>query len=175
MTQRIHLLPHDPLWAQAFTREAALILKALSTALSAIHHIGSTALPGIHAKPIIDILAVTSDLSLLDNTAPSLEALGYESLGEFGIPGRRYFRKDNPAGERTHQFHAFQIGSPQIARHLAFRDFLRAHPEDARNYDELKQRLAKLHPNDISAYTDGKDVFIQDIDSRAARYFAPAS
>lgn len=144
----------------------------LGPALVAIDHIGSTAIPGIHAKPIIDMLAVTDDLALLDEETSRLEALGYEAMSEFGIPGRRYFRRNNSAGERTHQIHAFQAGSPQIARHLSFRDYLRAHPAAAREYDALKQRLAQAHPNDIGAYTDGKDAFIRDIDSRAAAWLS---
>jgi len=146
------------------------VASALGRALVVIHHIGSTAIPGIYAKPIIDMLAVTGDLSLLDERTPRLQALGYEALGEFGIPGRRYFRKNNSAGERTYQIHAFQTGSPQIARHLAFRDYLRAHPEVARDYETLKHRLAAAFPNDIGSYTDGKDSFIHDIDSRAAAW-----
>lgn len=166
--QRIVLLPHDPSWHEEFAREAAIISQALGQVLRSIHHIGSTAIPGIRAKPIIDMLAVTEDLTLLDAKAAIFESLGYEALGEFGIPGRRYFRKDDSAGIRTHQVHAFQLGSPQIARHLAFRDFLRANPDDAAAYDALKRKLAVEHPNDISAYTDGKDEFIRDIDARAA-------
>src|SRR3546814_9547675 len=114
-----------------------------------MHHIGSTSIPGIHAKPIIDMLAVTSDLSLLDGCESRIASLGYEALGEFGIPGRRYFRKDNSTGERTHQIHAFRTGSPQITRHLQFRDYLIAHPAVARDYDVLKRRLAALFPADI--------------------------
>lgn len=168
MMQRVYLQPYDSRWPEEFACESAAVASALGSALVAIHHIGSTAIPGIHAKPVIDMLAVTSDVSLLDDCAIRLEALGYEALGEFGITGRRYFRKDNRAGDRTHQIHAFQVGSSQIARHLAFRDYLRAHPNDASDYDALKQRLAESHPNDISGYSDGKDSFIHDIDLRAA-------
>lgn len=136
----------------------------------AVHHIGSTAIPGIQAKPIIDLLAVVDDLGALDERRAQMEALGYEVMGEFGIPGRRYFRKDNAAGARTHQIHAFEEGSPQIERHLAFRDFMRAHPGHAREYETLKQQLAALHPLDISSYADGKDAFIRDMDARAAAW-----
>jgi GrpB-like predicted nucleotidyltransferase (UPF0157 family) len=145
---------------------------ALGGAISAIHHIGSTAIPGIHAKPIIDMLAVTNDLSILDECSTLITGLGYEALGEFGIPGRRYFRKVNSAGERTHQIHAFQAGSPQITRHLAFRDYLIANPAVAHDYDMLKRRLATMFPKDIRSYTDGKSSFIQDIDSRAEAWIS---
>jgi GrpB-like predicted nucleotidyltransferase (UPF0157 family) len=165
--QRIFLYPHDPRWAVEFSRESTELMSALGEALLAVHHIGSTAISGIRAKPIIDMLAVTDDLKVLDDRNSRFEELGYEVLGEFGIPGRRYFRKNDSLGTRTHQIHAFQTGSAQIARHLAFRDYLRAHPNDARAYEALKQRLANAFPNDIGSYTDGKDSFIQDVDSRA--------
>jgi GrpB-like predicted nucleotidyltransferase (UPF0157 family)/RimJ/RimL family protein N-acetyltransferase len=166
--QRVYLVPHDPQWAVEFERESSLVRNALGDLLVAIHHIGSTAIPGISAKPIIDMLAVAGDVAQLDAKEPEMKALGYEALGEFGIAGRRYFRKDDALGKRTHQIHAFQIGSPQIERHLAFRDYLRAHPQPAHQYDVLNQRLAELHASDISAYTDGKDAFIAEIDVRAA-------
>lgn len=163
-------MPPDSQWSEAFARESSSIAEAIGDVLIAVHHIGSTAIPGIHAKPIIDMLAVVGDLSLLDERTRRLEALGYEALGEFGIAGRRYFRKDDRNGDRTHQIHAFAIGSPQIERHLAFRDFMREHPEHAQRYDALKRRLAERHPDDISSYTDGKDEFIAEMDARAVAW-----
>jgi GrpB-like predicted nucleotidyltransferase (UPF0157 family) len=141
--QRISLVPYDHGWSEEFARELTSTAEAMGDALTAVHHIGSTAIPGIHAKPIIDMLAVVPNLSLLDARTPRVQALGYEALGEFGIEGRRYFRKSDGAGNRTHHIHAFAIGSPQIERHLAFRDFMRAHPEHAQQYDALKRRLAE--------------------------------
>ena len=171
--QRVYVVPHDPGWAAAFAREAPRVKRALGDAGSAIHHIGSTAIPGIHAKPIIDLLAVVADAARLDERDAAMQALGYETLGEFGIPGRRYYRKNDAEGERTHQVHAFQAGSPQIERHLAFRDFLNAHRAYAERYDALKRRLADLHPLDVSAYTDGKDAFIKEVDALAAEWRSP--
>lgn len=168
MKQRVYLLPHDPHWADEFAREAALVAGALGPALVAIHHIGSTAVPGLAAKPIIDMLAVTDDLVAVDACAAMLEKLGYEAMGEFGLPARRYFRKNNPAGERTHQIHAFEVGSPQIVRHLAFRDYLRVHPDAAEEYERLKRALAAVYLDDLGAYTDGKDAFIRNVEERAA-------
>jgi len=170
VAQSVYLVPHDAKWAEAFARESAAVAGALGELLIAIHHIGSTAIPGIRAKPIIDMLAVVHALSPLDARTPLLEALGYEAMGEFGIPGRRYFRKDDAGGNRTHQIHAFAAGSPQIARHLAFRDFLRAHPDDAARYEALKERLAQAFPSDIASYADGKDASIQEIGARAAEW-----
>ena len=96
--------------------------------------------------------------------------LGYEAMGEYGIPGRRYFRKHNAMGVRSHHVHVFEVGSAQIDRHLAFRDYMRTHPHDARAYSDLKRQLAKAHPTDIEAYMDGKDAFIQAMDVKAAEW-----
>lgn len=172
MSQRVHLVPHDAQWADEFARESSRVAEAFGEWHVVIHHIGSTAIPGICAKPVIDMLAVVRDVARLDAQEAEMQALGYEALGEFGLAGRRYFRKDDARGQRTHQVHAFQAGSPQIARHLAFRDYLRAHPGVAREYEALKQQLAARHPADISAYTDGKDALIAEIDARAAAWRA---
>ena len=168
--QRVFVVPYDPAWTGQFARESPAVASALGDLLVAIHHIGSTAIPGMDAKPIIDMLVVVSSITGVDGRGAAMQALGYEVMGEFGIPGRRYFRKDDAAGQRTHQVHAFQAGSPQIERHLVFRDFLRTHGAYAEEYAALKRRLAKLHPNDIAAYTDGKDQFIREMDAQAAAW-----
>jgi GrpB-like predicted nucleotidyltransferase (UPF0157 family) len=172
MFKRITVVAYDPLWPQAFVLASSEVASAMGGNLLNIHHIGSTAIPGIHAKPIIDMLAVANDLAAVDQLAARMESLGYEAMGEFGIAGRRYFRRDNAAGERTHQVHTFQHGSLHIQRHLAFRNFLRAHAELALQYAQLKQRLAEAHPTDMNAYMDGKDGFIKEIEARALAWVA---
>jgi GrpB-like predicted nucleotidyltransferase (UPF0157 family) len=164
---RVRVLPHNPAWKRAYDADADAIARALGDIVAAIHHIGSTAIPGIPAKPIIDILLEVGDIARLDANQSALERLGYEGLGEFGIPGRRYFRKDDAAGKRTHQIHAFQADNPGIGRHFAFRDYMIAHPEAARAYGELKRRLARVHPDDIQAYMDGKAAFIKEHQAKA--------
>ncbi len=166
---KIKMVSHDPQWRQQFQQEAEQIAFALGDIIVTVHHIGSTAIPNIYAKPILDILLVVHDLTALDGKQPLLVALGYEAHGEFGIPGRRYFRRDNAFGDRTHQIHAFAQGSPQIARHLAFRDYILNNPDTAQAYSDLKRELAAKYPNDSEAYMDGKDEFIQEIDRRAAQ------
>jgi GrpB-like predicted nucleotidyltransferase (UPF0157 family) len=168
--RRVIVSPHNPAWAAAFTRESAALALALGDPRVTFHHIGSTAIPGICAKPIIDLLAVVGNLDELDGRSPQMQALGYEVMGEFGIPGRRYFRRDDATGRRTHQIHAFATGSPNIERHLAFRDFMRTHPDHARRYSDLKRRLAAQHPEDIEAYMDGKDAFIKRMEAMAAAW-----
>lgn len=155
------VVPHDPEWARKFESEAAAIRAALSVAALAIHHVGSTAVPGMHAKPIVDILVEAVSVEAVDERTPALEALGYEARGEYGIPGRRYFRKDDARGVRRFHVHAFAAGAEEAMRHLAFRDYLRAHPEAAREYSRLKRELARRYPADSRAYRDGKDPFVE--------------
>ena len=153
----IRVVGHDPAWAAMFEVEAGRIAGPVGKNLVRLHHIGSTAIPSTMAKPIIDLLLEVSSLQALDQQSPLLEALGYEAKGEFGIPGRRYFRKDDASGTRTHQVHAFEAGGPAVIRHLAFRDFMRAHPAIAAEYGALKERLASAHPHDMDTYIEGKD------------------
>lgn len=168
--KKVEVVPHDPRWRDSFQAESRGIAAALGDNVVAIHHIGSTAIPGIHAKPVVDLLVEVRDLAGLAARGPAMEALGYEVMGEYGIPGRRYFRKANPEGTRTHHVHAFEAGSGEVVRHLAFRDYMIAHPADAQKYSELKRKLAAEHPRNIDGYMDGKDPFIREMDRRAAEW-----
>jgi GrpB-like predicted nucleotidyltransferase (UPF0157 family) len=167
VTRKVEIVPHDPNWQGVFEAESQQVTAALGNNAIAIHHIGSTAIPPIHAKPIVDMLVAVTDIFKVDENNASMQALGYEVMGEFGIVGRRFFRKDNNRGTRTHHIHTFEISSAQIDRHLAFRDYMRSHPEDAQKYSELKQYLAQEYPQDIAGYMDGKDEFIKEIDRKA--------
>ena len=166
--RRVEVVPHDPRWRDAFEAEAKQVVAALGENVLAVHHIGSTAIPNIYAKPIVDLLVEVGDVNEVDGRSSAMESLGYEVMGEYGIPGRRYFRKDNHEGVRTHHIHAFEAGSAEAERHLAFRDYMIAHPGEALEYSELKRKLAEEHPLSIDGYMDGKDAFIKEIDRRAA-------
>ncbi len=168
--RKVEVVPHDPRWRDAFEAEARHVAAALGENVVAVHHIGSTAIPNIHAKPIIDFLVEVRDIAEVDGRSSAMESIGYEVMGEYGIPGRRYFRKDNREGIRTHHVHAFGAGSAEAVRHLAFRDYMIAHPGDAQKYSELKRKLAEEHPRNIDGYMDGKDGFIKEMDRRAARW-----
>ena len=168
--QAIVLAAYSATWAAAFEREASAIREALRGLSIELHHIGSTAIPGIVAKPVIDMLGIVPALEPLDARARRLAALGYEALGEFGIAGRRYFRKNAPDGTRTHQLHAFADGAPEIQCHLDFRDYLRAFPREAAAYAALKQELAVRCGTDMRAYSDGKTEFIRTVEGRAAAW-----
>ena len=156
----IVVVEYDERWPELFARESTLLKNIIGDNLLDIQHIGSTSVPGLLAKPIIDILLVVHDLEKLDSCNKELAQLAYEAMGEFGIKGRRYFRKG--AKKRSHQIHAFQEGSPHIARHLAFRDYLRFFPLEAKKYGEVKRILAKRFPHNPEGYMDGKDNFIKE-------------
>lgn len=173
--KKVEVVPHDPRWRDAFEAEARQVAAALGETLVAIHHIGSTAIPDIYAKPVVDILVEVRDITEVDGRSSAMESLGYEVLGEFGIPGRRYFRKDDREGIRTHQIHAFETGSAELNRHLTFRDYMIAHPLDAQRYGELKRKLAQANPQSMDGYMDGKDDFIKEMDRRAALWRASQS
>jgi GrpB-like predicted nucleotidyltransferase (UPF0157 family) len=160
------VVPHDPAWAAMFQASAAEIAAVLGPELLAIHHAGSTAIPGIRAKPIIDIVVEARQLSALDSHTAALSALGYEARGEFGIAGRRFFTRSSN-GQRTHNVHCFQTGHPEIERMLNLRDYLLAHPDEARTYSRLKEDLSRQFPSDIDRYTDGKSAFVETIVRRA--------
>jgi len=168
--RKVEVVPHNPKWQNLFEIEQSAIAQILHSNLVEIHHIGSTSIPNIYAKPIIDLLVAVKDLDRVDRQNSLMENLGYQAMGEFGISERRYFRKDNSSGIRTHHVHIFEIHSPQIKRHLAFRDYLIAHPAEAKQYSDLKQKLAKAYPHNIESYMDGKDAFIKDIDRKAIQY-----
>ena len=131
-----------------------------------IYHIGSTSVPGLAAKPIIDMMAVVRSLEKVDDARGKFSELGYEYLGEFGIAGRRYFRKGGD--ERTHQIHIFQADDwNNIERHLAFRDYMRTHEKERAEYAKIKTALAQRFPYDIDGYCDGKDAFVREMEKRA--------
>jgi GrpB-like predicted nucleotidyltransferase (UPF0157 family) len=132
----------------------------------ALHHIGSTAIPGILAKPIIDLLGVARSFERLDGATGRIESLGYTAMGAFGIEGRRYFRKDDAEGRRTNHLHVFESGSPHIERHLAFRDYLRRYPVKAGEYSALKAELVASG----APYQDGKDAFVKAAEAEAINW-----
>ncbi|MEL6440251.1 MAG: GrpB family protein [Cyanobacteria bacterium J06621_8] len=166
----IEVVPHKPQWKKDFNTESQLILVALGDNLLRIHHIGSTAIPRIYAKPIIDILVEVKDLDLVTTQTIAMEELGYEAMGEFGLIGRRYFRKENHSGIRTHHVHIYKANFLEVKRHQAFRDYMIAHPQAAERYSQLKQKLAQEYPHDIEGYMDGKDSFIQKMEQKALQW-----
>lgn len=168
---KVELMPHDPRWAEMAEAEATLLFAALGGLLLEVHHIGSTSIPGIRAKPVLDLIPVVGSHSELDQQQAELLRIGYEYWGEFGLKGRRYCSKDDPqTGRRLVQLHCYVVGSPEISRHLAFLDYLRANPSLAQAYDLEKARRPSQHPEDSHAYGDCKDAWIRRIEAEALQY-----
>lgn len=157
----IEVVASNPAWPRQYEVEAQLLQLVFGSELVEIHHVGSTAIPGIYAKPIIDIMPLVRDIEVVDSFNPIMEALGYKPRGEFDIVGRRYFTRGTTL--RTHQIHTYQVGNPEVKRHLAFRDYLRAHLDKAMVYSDHKRAVARQHPYDIYAYMDGKDALIKQL------------
>jgi GrpB-like predicted nucleotidyltransferase (UPF0157 family)/GNAT superfamily N-acetyltransferase len=162
--RKVEVVPYNPAWPHLFESEALLIQQALGANCLELHHIGSTSVPDLAAKPIIDIIPVVQDIKLVDQAASNMEQLGYEALGESGILFRRFFIKHSDDFENKFNVHVFEKDTPDIERHLKFRDWMCSHPSDREAYATLKQELAASYPEDIMNYVFGKDAFVASID-----------
>jgi GrpB-like predicted nucleotidyltransferase (UPF0157 family) len=165
--RRVELTPPNPEWANQFENAAAEIKDILGDNCVAVHHIGSTAIPNIYAKPIVDILPIVKDLNSIDSLNSQFEALGYVCMGEYGIAGRRFYWRSKI--NRTHNIHLFAQGNPEIARHVEFKNFMLSHPNSAKAYSVIKQALAQVFSEDIENYVNGKSSFVQWIDYQTGR------
>jgi GrpB-like predicted nucleotidyltransferase (UPF0157 family) len=152
-----------------FAKEAEKLNLTFGKEIVDIYHIGSTSVPGLKAKPIIDIMPVVKDIQMVDHYNVQMMKIGYEPKGENGIPGRRYFQKGGD--DRSHHVHIYQFGSDEIKRHLAFRDYLRRHPDVKKSYGELKEKLAQQFPYDIESYINGKTDLVSEIEVKALNWF----
>jgi GrpB-like predicted nucleotidyltransferase (UPF0157 family) len=170
-TRPVVLAAHDPRWAEQARARARDIERALGDASIEIHHIGSTSIPGIVAKPIVDLMPVAVSLAAIDARRAALEAMGYEWWGEFGLVGRRFCLLEASDGTRLVHAHCYAAGDPAIRGHLAFRDYLRAHPDEARAYEIEKRRAAALHAESSRAYTEEKAAFVRQMLDAALRWW----
>ncbi|HEX2594511.1 MAG TPA: GrpB family protein [Rhizomicrobium sp.] len=169
----VELLPPSPEWAETAAHETARLKAALGNALVTVHHIGSTSIPGILAKPIVDMIPIVTDLSALDAREDAIRALGYRWMGEFGLPGRRYCSLNDPVtNKRKVQLHCYAEGDPSVTRHLAFRDYLRAHHAIAKEYEAEKVRAASVRSDDANAYNDQKNDWIKRVEQDALSWYA---
>jgi GrpB-like predicted nucleotidyltransferase (UPF0157 family) len=165
---RVEIVPYSAEWPQLFELEAQRIRAACGDLLPIIEHIGSTAIPGMPAKPILDIMPGLRTLADGLRVIEPLQQLGYDYHGENGIPGRYYFGLRYEQRSIIH-VHIFEIGAENWERHLLFRDTLRAYPEIAAEYATLKQDLAVRFREDREGYTDAKSTFIHSVVQQARR------
>jgi GrpB-like predicted nucleotidyltransferase (UPF0157 family) len=156
------VIDYDPNWPEEFERLKSRVVDALGEVVVRVEHVGSTAVPGLTAKPIVDLYAVVDDM---DRATELLAALGYKAEGELGVPGRRGFSW--PAGEKRHHLYICPPDHAGLASVVRFRDYMRTHPEEALEYGELKRKLAIRHRNDQEAYADGKTLFIEAVLERS--------
>jgi GrpB-like predicted nucleotidyltransferase (UPF0157 family) len=169
--RKVELAPHDAAWAAQAAAESARLAQAIGPTLIRIEHVGSTSIPGIRAKPTIDLQPIVKSLADLDARQPRVEALGYVWRGEWGIPGRRYCIREEH-GHRLFHVHCHEDGHPEIARTLVFRDYLRAHADEAQAYEALKIACAAAHPDDTLAYSNAKSDWITACIARAEAWAA---
>lgn len=164
MTDRVTIVPYDPDWPRRFDEERRVLAAAFAGTEAVIEHVGSTAVPGLGSKPVIDIIVGVSVLVEVERRIPALDAAGYEYEKE--LPDRQYFRKPR-LGRRSFHVHCVITGSDLWIRHLAFRDHLRAHPETAAAYHRLKRELA-MHVSK-EADTEAKSPFFEGVLASAMR------
>jgi GrpB-like predicted nucleotidyltransferase (UPF0157 family) len=157
----VEIVDYDPVWPRAYANEKRRILSAIAHPSLRLEHIGSTAVPGLAAKPIVDILIGVPHLRDAVTCIAGLTALGYHYIPavEVAMPYRRFLRKQRD-GYRTHHVHILEPSHEAWDRHLIFRDHLRSHPKDANDYEQLKRRLARRYRFDIAGYTHGKSEFV---------------
>lgn len=168
----VEIVEYDPRWPALFEQEAERLRGALDPSLIVgLEHFGSTAIPNLSAKPIIDIvIAVCSLADARASFVESLQKLDYVYWAENPKQDRMFFVKGMPpfGSRRTHHVHVTEPGG-ELWRRLAFRDYLRAHPAEARRYEQLKRRLATEHPTDREAYTDAKSAYIEQVMRKVLR------
>ena len=167
--QHLIIVDYDPTWPELFQQEKARLLAAIGDHIETIEHIGSTSVPGLAAKPVIDIMIGVRDLAKVEQPCiAAIVDLGYEYVPDYEdeMPDRRYFRKSDASGMRTHHLHLWPVDHPDYERHLVFRDYLRTHPDEAAAYEAVKRDLITQH-DDGNDYAGAKSVFVLPCEKRA--------
>ena len=157
------VVPYDPRWVDLFEEAQAGLLSALGTSIMDVHHVGSTAVSGLCAKPILDLLVLVPSFDEAAQLAPELAALGYEFRPDESVPDRHFFRRPHGGDIRTHHLSLSEPGSRNEQVTIAFRDALRDDSGLAEAYGHLKLDLARRFPNDRPAYIEEKSVFVRQV------------
>lgn len=160
----ITLVEYDPEWPQRYRRERENVLGAIGDRVVRIEHVGSTAVPGLAAKPIVDVTATVEDWVTVDRVVEPIESIGYEYVPESAEAEDpwRYFEK-RPEDGQAFNLHLRPVGSDHVEKNVLFRDFLRDNPERAREYEQLKREAADAHPDDLQAYSEAKTEFVESV------------
>ena len=166
--RKIVVVPHENHWSEKFQMEAKRLKSAMPETVK-IYHIGSTSVPGLAAKPIIDMIMEVENIESVDGWNERFIEVGYSVIGENGISRRRYFIHGTEE-KRSYHLHVFEKGNPEIVRHLAFRDYMMAHCEEAEAYATLKKELAEKYTYDGALYTEGKNEFVRNVDEKAKEW-----
>ena len=162
-TKHIVVLPYNAQWKQDFLKIKAELTNALGQLVIGIEHVGSTSVQGLSAKPIIDIDVIIKDFTILEDVISALRKIGYQHEGNLGIAGREAFKYDGKEHLQKHHLYVCPEDSPELKRHIAFRDYLRTHPNAVQKYSHIKEEGAKQYPDDIERYIEHKSPFIEKI------------
>ena len=162
-TRNIVVVPYDEKWKLRFEEIAGEVSAAVGSLALSIEHVGSTSVPGLAAKPIIDIDVVIEDESKLQAVIGALAKIGYQYEGNLGIPGREAFGYEGKTHLMEHHLYVCPKDSPELRRHVSFRNYLRAHPEAVKEYSRIKEEAARLFPHDIDGYINHKGTLIEKI------------
>ena len=162
-TKHVVVLPYDEAWKKDFEEIKAELMAVLDGLVLSVEHVGSTSVPGLAAKPIIDIDVIIEDTDCFEKVKTALETIGYQHEGDLGIPGREAFKYHGKEHLRKHHLYVCAKDSDELKRHLSFRDYLRTHPEAVKEYGRIKEEGARLYPNDIDSYIEYKAPFIENI------------
>ncbi len=167
-TPEVRLVRWSVDWIERFADVRARILAECGDAVVEVFHIGSTAIPGMDCKPVLDVMPTVHSLEDGKRCIEAMAGLGFDYYGPHGMPSRHYFKR---TGKAPCNAHVFAWNDPEVGRHIRFRDYLRRHVDARISYERLKTRLAVEFAHDLGAYTDGKDSFIREIDLRAAKEY----
>jgi len=163
----VRLSTYNEKWAAMFEEEAHFLKKVFGNLIITFEHFGSTSVKGMKAKPVIDMMAIVKEIGQVDRFNEEMISYGYDPAGEWGIPGRRLFRKGG--NNRTHHIHFYEQGNLQIARHLILREYLRVQSEEAERYSKFKEELAGRYRT-TSEYSHEKKDFVSEMEQRALKW-----
>jgi GrpB-like predicted nucleotidyltransferase (UPF0157 family) len=168
----VRIVEYDPDWPERAIEELRRVADALGGVALGLEHIGSTAVPGLAAKPIVDLQLSVADIQRRELYVEPLEGLGYLFVPGPLSPDHHLFAKP-PERPRSHHLHVCEVGSHHELRHVAVRDFLRAHEHEAARYEAVKREVVARHPQNRLAYMAGKQAYVDDLEPRALAWASP--